>query len=679
MIANRFVFVASVLLMAWAALVWGNSTGMPGDRSGVSGGIDASCSTFGCHFDFDQNFGLGAVGISGLPTQWVPGTTYTIDVTVSDPNPDLDASAFGFQMTAVDSVGVQAGSFSPASGIEVQASEVGGHLLEHVQHSEPLAGDRTATFTFDWTAPATTDTGTVRFNVGGVAADGSGFAFGDYVYTDERFLLPFIESPDDDSVRSYSISDRGGLSLLTSSESEDFSVAYARIQPAAGSTTPSGIGIFGSRVNGVLVSETSVPASPLIEEGRIFARFNQPFNTGIAIANPNEQEVTIDFHFTDAGFISPISDFGSGTLTIPANQQISRFLSEAPFSLPNATDATLTFTSSLPVSVTALRGFVNARGDFLISALPVVDTTNTSLSALPIQIPHFASGGGWVTQVILVNPTDSQMIGNLVFYDEGAIADPEAGTIDFPGVQTPILLEGFSFPTSIYPYVINGKSAQVYRTTELDSNVRVGTVRIFPDFGHAVPVGQAVFTLFNGEGIIITEAAVQASESGTAFRMYGEVSGEPFAVGSIQSGVAILNMGFVNADITLELMEFDGTLIATSAPIPVPASGHKSFFIDEVLDVEFRGIVRITSTEEIAVTGLRGRTNERGEFLITTTPATDESGTPATDELLFPHLVEGGGFSFQTILFSGVAGQIAEGVMRLIGAVDGLPFQSTLQ
>src|SRR5207247_1812942 len=89
----------------------------------------------------------------------------------------------------------------------------------------------------------------------------------------------------------FAINNRGGRSLMSSGSSgTNTSTGYATIQPAAGSTAPSGLAIFGFRSNGVLVSEAGVPASGLIQSGRIYAEVNGPVNTGLAIANPNNQD-----------------------------------------------------------------------------------------------------------------------------------------------------------------------------------------------------------------------------------------------------------------------------------------------------------------------------------------------------------------------------------------------------
>ncbi len=506
-------------------------------------------------------------------------------------------------------------------------------------------------------------TGGVRFNAAGNAANGLNDSSGDFIYSTAATVSPVTET--DNSVRTYSIADKGGLSLITSSGSlPNPLVAYTKIQPDVGSTTPSGVGIFGLRQNGTVVSETGVPARPLVQSGRILVVFAGQLNTGIAIANPNDQDVTIDFVFTDTSLDIP--DFGQVSLTLEANQQLSRFLSEAPFSLVDGSVVTATFTSPLPIGVVALRSIQTSRGDRLFSTLPVASVTETSTER--VYLPHFAAGGGWNTQIVLINPTSQPLTGILGFIG--------TGTETFPAQQIPISLAN-QFPTSLYSYNIPAKGVNVFQTTEFTSQVNVGSVQVNPTSGEVEPVAFAIFGLLNSEGVVVSEASVPAAATGNAFRMYAEASGVPFEVGAIQSGFAIRNIGFDNATVNLELTDLNGALIDTSS-IVVPASGQVARFVDQIFPAPIQGILRVSSTEEIAVTGLRARTNERQEFLITTTTPTNEAAATTTTEFLFPHLVDGGGWSTQTILFSGIAGQTANGTMRFFGT-DGLPFNTTLQ
>jgi hypothetical protein len=92
----------------------------------------------------------------------------------------------------------------------------------------------------------------------------------------------------------------------------------------------------------------------------------------------------------------------------------------------------------------------------------------------------------------------------------------------------------------------------------------------------------------------------------------------------------------------------------------------------------FQGVLRVSSTSAIAVVGLRGRYNERRDFLITTTAPVDEARPPAATELFFPHLADSGGYTTQFVLFSGAAGQSATGNLTLFSQ-SGQPFNLSLR
>ena len=509
MIVNRGVFACSLFLMTWAALLWGNSLGPPADRSGVSG---VTCSTSGCHNDLPANVGGGSVSITGLPAEWTPGVIYPLQVSVSHSG----ASLYGFQMTAVDSNGAQAGGFLIGTGTAIQSGSVGGKTIEHMQHSFASPNN---TFSFSWTAPETSSTGAVKFNVAANAANGNFNQFGDFIYSavetsvegaalapadaaafddlvvGQRMLsiLPtyyvdfvaagrfeqtqgvaisagsysyattgpdtgtvvfnyddgdsctnsvtfvsrtngrlsftcndgrigetswrLVDDPDyvpitppesgTGGTEPFSIPDRGGTSTTSSGSADTLRVGYGRIRADAGSSTPAGIAIFQFRDSeGVLISEAGVPASGPVQEGRIFAEVNGPVNTGLAIANPNDVPATIRFYFTDASG----TRFADGSFDLGGHQQTAKFLDQAPLNGGGSVLGTLTFTSSVPVAVVALRGFTNEAGEFLMTTLPVAPLSSTVSDT--VYFSHFADGGGWTTQVILVNPTDRTITGN---------------------------------------------------------------------------------------------------------------------------------------------------------------------------------------------------------------------------------------------------------------------------
>ena len=79
-----------------------------------------------------------------------------------------------------------------------------------------------------------------------------------------------------------------------------------------------------------------------------------------------------------------------------------------------------------------------------------------------------------------------------------------------------------------------------------------------------------------------------------------------------------------------------------------------------------QGVLRISSAAAITVVGLRGRYNERGDFLITTTPPVAENEPASAAEMVFPHIVEGAGYTTQFILFSGRPAQASSGTLKFL-------------
>ena len=74
---------------------------------------------------------------------------------------------------------------------------------------------------------------------------------------------------------------------------------------------------------------------------------------------------------------------------------------------------------------------------------------------------------------------------------------------------------------------------------------------------------------------------------------------------------------------------------------------------------------------------LRVRYNERSDLLVTTIPASNEAAPSTTADLFFPQIVDGGGYTTQFILFSGVAGQRTTGMVAFFGQ-NGQPLNLTV-
>jgi hypothetical protein len=354
---------------------------------------------------------------------------------------------------------------------------------------------------------------------------------------------------------------------------------------------------------------------------------NGPVNTGIAIANPNSQAVTIGFYFTDASG----KDFGSSSFTIPANGQIARFLTEAPFNSGSLV-GTVTFNASLPVAAIALRGFTNERSEFLMTSLPVAPLPSVSTAAQ--LLPQFADGGGWTTNALLVNPSEQSISGTVTF--------------------VPAL-------TGSATYSIPAHSSYAVKTAGTAASIQTGFVLVAPAVGNPAPVAEAIFS-FVDNGVTVTAAGVPSVDPANAFRIYAE------AEGSVETGVAVANSSQTTATVTLNLTNPDGTQAGT-ATLTMPAGGHSAMFLSQIPGLlsssnPFHGVLRLSTSSAggISVLGLRGRYNERGDFLISEMPSFNESIQPQ-GELYVPHFADGGGYDTQFILL-GPPGQNSTDVLQ---------------
>ena len=453
----------------------------------------------------------------------------------------------------------------------------------------------------------------------------------------------------------FSITERGDVTWTTGGGQVSTSVGYGRVQPDGGNTTPTGLAIFGLIQSGVLVTEASVPATALVQEGRVFAEVGSEVNTGLAIVNPNDVDATINFYFTDASG----TEVGSGNFMLGANEQTAKLLSEAPFSVEDSMRGTLTFSSSVPVSIVALRLYINERSESLITTLPVVPLSAPVEDT--IYFPHFVDGAGWTSEVILLNPTDSTITGTVEFFGQGDETTPAAAV-------SLSLIDGSTGPS--FAYSIPPRSSKRFTTSNPDT-MSVGSVRASAEPGSASPAGLEIFSFSDG-GVTVASAGIAALPTGFGFRVYVEKIGRPGRVGSIRSGLAITDASARTNTVTLELTALDGSTVGTAQTISIPPSGQVARFIDEffILPDDFAGVVRVSSPSKFGVVGLRARTNERSDLLITTTPPSPEVTPLTSAHVYFPHIVDSAGWSTQIMLFSGTGLQTRSGTLNLFN-IDG--------
>ena len=457
----------------------------------------------------------------------------------------------------------------------------------------------------------------------------------------------------------FTTANRGATTIETVGGPEPIVLGYGRLQPVA-STTPAGVAVIDYRQNDLLISEVGVPGVFPMNAGRTYAEFGGAVNTGLAFVNPGTAPVDVSFYFTN----SVGRDVGPGTFRLNAGAQLARFLNEAPFNMMPLTGS-FTFSATGPVAVTALRTLVNERSEFL-STPQIVALLPSIQSAGTLVIAHFADGGGWKTEVMVVNPSDATINGTLQFYGEGSATQD----------ATPLTLTVNGVSGVTFNYSLEAHAAGAFVTSATGTSVRVGSVRITPGGGTTPPAAFAIVSL-KSAGVTVSQATIPAQTPGTAFRSHVEMRprrtitqmGVTTTTGPIQSAVAIANNSAASATITFEMTTMDGTNTNQMTTVAIAPFGHMSRFVAELfpgIEQPFQGVLRITSFNTIAVTVLRTQNNMQGTFLFATMPVSNEAAQSTNAEMIFPQLVDHAGYTTKFILFSGIADQNTTGVLGFI-------------
>ncbi|HQV98180.1 MAG TPA: SprB repeat-containing protein, partial [Saprospiraceae bacterium] len=161
-----------VIFGAMVAIIFGLSNASQHPISGSSGYTgappDSTCGQ--CHTGNNSNLD-GSVTIDGLPSTIITGETYTLTVTITNPNGN--AVRGGFQMVALNGSNGQAGSYGATPPFTSLRSAGGKTYFGHV-NAQNFPGSNELSYSIDWTAPATTGTNPViKFYAASVIANGA--------------------------------------------------------------------------------------------------------------------------------------------------------------------------------------------------------------------------------------------------------------------------------------------------------------------------------------------------------------------------------------------------------------------------------------------------------------------------------------------------------------------------
>lgn len=298
---------------------------------------------------------------------------------------------------------------------------------------------------------------------------------------------------------------------------------------------------------------------------------------GYALVNGSSAASELQMILRDAGG----KVVGGAGLTLAPGEHLSEFAFERfPGAAPFGFLGTLEVISSREIAALALRydNLHLPESEHVFSSAPVlVDEMSTEL-----YFPQVADGGGFRTDLVLINPQDVATSTRLDFYrSDGTPMSLPVGGTEYASMDLHLDARG------TISLVTDGTAA----------GVRVGWARVTcpnPIFGCAV------FQTRDGTRIL-SEAAVASSPAATRFLTYAD------SKGAAGSGVAICNPNAEPVSLTLCLRRSDGR-IAAGTFLMLPPAGHTARFFTEWFPYgfdEFEGSLEVVAGRPVSAVALR--------------------------------------------------------------------------
>ena len=275
-------------------------------------------------------------------------------------------------------------------------------------------------------------------------------------------------------------------------------------------------------------------------------------------------------------------------------------------------------------------------------------------------IPYFGVSSVMRTEVVLTNPTGTELQGRMEILDRfGNAGFVRSGDVD----------------VSTIDYSIAPNSVQRFNLSQGFSGVLEGSILVSSQNSDSVPSALAIVS-YTVNGIRVSEAGITPT-MGTAFRTYAQLSNAP----KVRTYVGIANPNASGGSIQISVTDLKGNLLDTRYRTIGPRSEMLvalTGLFRTLPMASFRGIVRLETTlPAISVFTLRQQFNERepnADLLSSAISPVVESGPYSTQELVFPGLRTGEGSSTEIILFSGTAGATSEGEIIIVRP-DGVPLE----
>jgi sugar lactone lactonase YvrE len=200
------------------------------------------------------------------------------------------------------------------------------------------------------------------------------------------------------SQQTYTIPPDGVSPLELQSSATQTVTGYAVLTPSAGGTAPAGTVVFRFVKDNAVITEAAVGAVRPTTLSRIYVDYLGS-KTGFALVNSAQQSASVTLKLLDRYGIAD----STTTITLSAGAHIAEFVDQVFNDVSDGFSGLLEIQSTIPITPITLKLILNARGDQILTTLPVADLTATPATS-PVFLPQIAIGQGFSTRLVLLHP-----------------------------------------------------------------------------------------------------------------------------------------------------------------------------------------------------------------------------------------------------------------------------------
>jgi DNA-binding beta-propeller fold protein YncE len=384
---------------------------------------------------------------------------------------------------------------------------------------------------------------------------------------------------------------------------------------------------LSERRSRMLISDTTVPAPVPSKSSLFYLDQGEGNDHSIVVSNPGTTGVDVQLRFRSG------SSNREATRNVPAGGQVTVLASEAFGSAAGGKAGSLSVQSTAPVATLVLRRTHTSRNEELVMALPPAEAPNSTDGAV---VAGLMAGGGYASEVVLINPTDQKISGHLSVYDART------------GQTVKWSQPGDNARYEIQP---NGEfHLELHSTSYLPED---GYAVAHPNSGASTPSAMGIVTLKDNSLLLSQTTTLARTPTQMAWIPVDTIP-DLIRHGETPSKMvfSIANATSTPALLRFTLFDVDGNEHGRYEQI-VPIGSQRAWSLADLFNVQsFRGTVRIWSDTPIAISDKRVTTSLRGESVESEMGYIDGNAPNAQDAIQFPAISDGDGIATEMIFIN---------------------------